>query len=101
MLRDEHNAWIHAVASAAVCVAGFWLGLSRIEWCWIVLAMMVVWTAEGMNTALESLANAIAPDPHPSVRRAKDAAAGAVLIAAVGAVIIGVLVLGPHLWARL
>ncbi len=101
MLREEHNAWIHGVITIAVCVAGFWLELSRLEWCWIVLAMMAVWTAEGMNTALESLANAMAKDPHPSVRRAKDAAAGAVLIAAVGAVVIGLLVLGPHLWTRL
>lgn len=101
MLREEHNAWIHGVITIAVCGAGFWLELSRLEWCWIVLAMMAVWTAEGMNTALESLANAVSTEPHPSVRRAKDAAAGAVLIAAVGAVVIGLLVLGPHLWTRL
>jgi diacylglycerol kinase len=100
MLRDEHNAWIHAASSVAVCIAGFWLGLSRLEWCGIVLAMMAVWISEGMNTALESLANAVTTDSHPAIRRAKDAAAGAVLIAATGAAIIGLLVFGPHLLNR-
>jgi diacylglycerol kinase (ATP) len=54
-----------------------------------------------MNTALEVLADAVAPDPHPLVGRAKDAAAGAVLVAALGAAAIGLLVLGPRLWALL
>lgn len=100
MIEGEHNARIHAAVSIAVCAAGFWLGLDRMEWCWIVLAVMAVWTTEGLNSALESLANAVSTDPHPSLRRAKDMAAGAVLIAAVGAAAIGTLILGPHLLAR-
>ncbi len=101
MLRSQHNAWIHAAASAAVCAAGFALGISRLEWCWIVLALMAVWSAEALNTAFEFLADVASPEFHPLVKHAKDVAAGAVLLAAIGAAIIGLLVLGPPLWAAL
>ncbi len=101
MLAEQHNARIHLLATAAVLALSAALGLSRFEWCWIVAAIAAVWTTEAMNSALESLADAVAPDPHPGVGRAKDAAAGAVLVAALGAAGIGLLVLGPHLWALL
>ena len=71
--------------------------LSASEWCWIVLAIMAVWTAEALNTALELLADVASPEFHPLVEKAKDVAAGGVLIAAFGSVIIGLLVIGPHL----
>jgi diacylglycerol kinase (ATP) len=100
MLRSQHNAWIHAAATAAVCALGLVLRLSTPEWCWIVLAIMSVWTAEALNTAFEFLADAASPEFHPLVRHAKDVAAGAVLIAAIGAVVIALLVLVPHVWAR-
>jgi len=101
MLRTQRNAWIHAAVSVAVLSVSLWLGLDAAEWCWIVLAMMAVWTAEGINTALERLADAVSTDPDPLIGQAKDAAAGAVLIAAAGAAMIGLLVLGPRLWERL
>ncbi len=101
MLRTQHNARIHAGASILVCAVGFWLGLDTNEWCWIVVAMTVVWCAEGMNTALERLADAVTKEQHPLIEQAKDGAAGAVLIAAVGAAVIGALVMGPHLLAML
>ena len=97
MLRSQHNAWIHAAATVAVCALGLILGLSTAEWCWIVLAIMSVWTAEALNTAFEFLADAASPEFHPLVKHAKDVAAGAVLIAAIGAVVIAVLVFTPHL----
>jgi diacylglycerol kinase (ATP) len=56
-----------------------------------------VWSAEAFNTALEQLADALHPERHAGIGRAKDVAAGAVLIAAVGAAVIGVLVFVPHL----
>ena len=71
--------------------------LSRFEWCWIVLAMMAVWTAEALNTAFEFLADVASPEFHPLVKHSKDVAAGAVLISAVGAVVIALLIFGPHL----
>jgi len=99
VLRSQHNAWIHAMASIGVGVAGWGLGVTAGEWCWLVLAMMAVWCCEALNTAIERLADAAVPERHPLVAQAKDAAAGAVLIAAIGAVTIACLVLGPHLLA--
>ena len=98
-LRSQHNAWIHATVTAAVIVAGFFLSLSRGDWCLIALATASVWTAETLNTALEFLADAAIPEFHPTVGRAKDLAAGGVLLSAVGALIVGVLVFWPHVAA--
>jgi diacylglycerol kinase len=99
MLRTQHNAWLHALATVAVCGVALCLKVSSAEWCCIVLSMVTVWTAEALNTAIEFLANAVIPTPHPLIKKAKDVAAGAVLLAAVGAAIIGVLILGPRLLA--
>jgi diacylglycerol kinase (ATP) len=96
-LVSQHNAWIHAVATVAACALGLLLGLSKLEWCAVVLAIVGVWTAESLNTAFEFLCDVAAPEFHPLVERAKDVAAGAVLIAALGAVAIGLLVFGPPL----
>ena len=95
MLKSQHNAWVHAVASAVVLMVGGLFCLTASQWCWIVLAIMAVWTAEALNTALELLADVASPEFHPLVEKAKDVAAGAVLISAIGSVIIGLLVLGP------
>ena len=100
MLRSQQNAWIHAVATVVVTGLGLALRLSTAEWCWIVLAIVAVWTAEALNTAFEFLTDVASPAFHPLAGQAKDVAAGAVLISAVGAVLIGVLVLGPHLWSQ-
>ena len=98
MLRSQHNAWIHALATAVVVTLGLVIRLSTSEWCWIVLAVMAVWTAEALNTAFEFLTDVASPSFHPLAGKAKDVAAGAVLISAIGSVVIGVLVFGPHLW---
>jgi diacylglycerol kinase (ATP) len=97
MLRSQHNAWIHALATVAALVAGLVLGISRGEWLAILLSIMAVWVAEALNTAFESLCDVASPEFHPAVERAKDVAAGAVLIAAIGAVLVGLLVFGPRL----
>ena len=96
MLRSQHNAWIHAIATVAVIIAGSVLGISRVEWGMVVMACAAVWIAEALNTAIEALADATTKELHPMIGRAKDIAAGAVLIAAVAAVLIGALVFGPH-----
>ena len=101
MLRSQHNAWIHAAATIAVVAAAIFFRVSRTEWCWLVLAIVAVWTAEALNTAFEFLTDVASADFHPIAGQAKDVAAGAVLIAAIGSVIIGVLVLGPHMLASL
>lgn len=96
LLRTQHNAWIHAAATLLVIGAALYLGLNAYEWLWLVLAMVLVWMAEAFNTAIEMLADAVTREQHPLIGQAKDVAAGAVLVAALGAFIIGVLVLGPH-----
>jgi diacylglycerol kinase (ATP) len=101
MLRTQHNAWVHAVATVAAVTAGIVLGIERLEWLAVVLAIMAVWTAEALNTAFESLCDVASPEFHPMVERAKDVAAGAVLVAAIGSVVIGLLVFGPRLLARI
>ena len=100
LLKTQHNAWIHAAATLAVLAMGWYVQLSRPEWGLIVLTIVAVWSAEALNTALEFLADAAQPDFHPLVKKAKDAAAGAVLITAFGAVIIGALIFIPHFIVR-
>jgi len=99
MLRTQHNAWLHALATLAAVVGGFVLQLSSGEWLAIILAIMAVWTAEALNTAFESLCDVASPEFHPLVERAKNIAAGAVLISALGAFAIGLLVFLPKLLA--
>jgi diacylglycerol kinase (ATP) len=101
MLRSQHNAWIHAAATVVVIGAGLWFHVSWADWCWIVLALSIVWTAEALNTAFEFLADAASPQFHPLVRDAKDVAAGAVLITALAAAIIGVIIFWPYVRALL
>jgi diacylglycerol kinase len=99
LLRTQANARIHLAAAIAVIAAGLFFGITRLEWCAIAAAIGLVWTAEGLNTAIECIVDLVSPDHHPLAGRAKDIAAGAVLIAALIAVIIGALVFIPHLIA--
>ena len=98
MLKSQHNAWVHATATLLVIALGFICRINREEWCWIVLAVISVWTAEALNTALEFIADVASPEFHPLVKSAKDVAAAAVMLSALGALIIGLLVLGAPLW---
>lgn len=100
MIRCQHNAWIHAAATVIVLAAAFLLQVSAAEWCWLILAISIVWTAEALNTAFEFLADAASPEFHPLVRDAKDVAAGAVLVTAIAAAVIGAIIFWPHV-ARL
>jgi diacylglycerol kinase (ATP) len=99
MLRTQHNAWIHLAATGLVVAAGIYLNLAAQDWRWIVLAIVLVWVAEIVNTAFEHLCDVVQPEFHVSVRAAKDVAAGAVLVAATGAAIIGVMVFWPYVAA--
>lgn len=101
LLGGEPNARIHLVATLTAVALGAWLGIGAAEWCWIVLAIAGVWVAEAFNTALEALADAVHPERDARVGRAKDVAAGAVLMAAIAASAIGLLVFAPRLLARL
>jgi hypothetical protein len=79
-----------------VLAAGFFFHVSSADWCWIILAISIVWTAEALNTAFEFLADAASPEFHPLVRDAKDVAAGAVLVTAGAAAVIGTIVFWPY-----
>ncbi|MFS0738217.1 diacylglycerol kinase family protein [Sphingomonas sp. 1P06PA] len=97
LVRDEHNARIHLFACVVVSVAGFALRLPLAEWCWIILAVALVLALETINTAVEQLCDRITLEEDPMIRRAKDVAASAVLIASIAAVAIGAATLLPHL----
>ncbi len=97
VLKTQHNAWIHLVATIAVIAAGLWLDVSLQDWRWIALAVGFVWVAEIINTAFERLCDLVQPEFHVSVKAAKDVAAGAVLVAACTAVVIGCLVFLPYI----
>lgn len=100
LLIRERNARFQAMLTGLMVVAGLLLECDTDDWLWLLLATGLVWTAEALNTAIELLGDAIAPGRHPLVGRAKDVAAGAVLMAAITALIIGGLVLGPRLVDR-
>lgn len=97
MLRTQHNAWLHLIATLVVIAAGFFLQVRAGDWRWLVAAVTLVWLAEALNTAFEHLCDAVRPEFHISVKRAKDIAAAAVLICAIGAAAIGALTLLPYL----
>lgn len=101
VFRTETNAWVHAVMTVAVVVVGSWVGATALEWCVLILSMSLVWGAECLNTAIESLADAVHPDQHPLIGRAKDAAAGAVLVVSIGSALVGLIVLMPGVLRRL
>ncbi len=101
VLRTQRNAWIHAVASLAVAALAAWLRLGRLEWALLIFAVALVWTAEFINTALEAIVDLASPARHPLAKVGKDVGAAAVLIAALAAVLIGLLVFVPPLQAAL
>lgn len=98
VLRTQHNAWLHALASLVVAGMGLYLRIGRQDWALLLLAMGLVWMAEFLNTALEAVVDLASPETHPLARVGKDVGAAAVLIAALTAALVGLLILGPPLW---
>lgn len=96
MLRTQHNAWLHAVATVAVIVLAVMVDVSASDWRWLIAAMATVWVAETINTAVEYVCDVMSPGYHEAVKRAKDIAAGGVLLAAIGALTIGLLTFWPY-----
>ncbi len=97
LVRNEPNLRIHLMAAAVVLVAGFKFEVSAADWRWLILAVIAVLVAEALNTAVEQACNAVSREFHPAIKAAKDVAAGGVLFAALGAVLIGASVFAPHL----
>ena len=101
VLRTQHNAWIHALATAVVFILGLWLALPGRDWAALALTIAIVWMAEVLNTAIEAVVDLASPAHHPLAKVGKDVGAAAVLIAAGTAVLVGLLILGPPLWMKI
>jgi diacylglycerol kinase len=99
MLRSEFNARVHALATIVVVAAGFGFEIDTYEWLAVILAISGVWSAEAFNTAIEALGDAVTREEHPGIGRAKDMAAGAVLLTALGATAVAAIVFGRRLIA--
>ena len=101
LLTTQRNARIHVTIMAGVIGLGAWLQVPAGHWAMLTLTFSLVLAAEAGNSAIEALGDAITTAHHPLIGAAKDVAAGAVLISALGAVVVGLLLLGPPLWQRL
>lgn len=97
VIRTQKNAWLHALATIVVLLIAFWLRLAPLEWAVLILTIGMVWMAEFLNTALEVVVDLASPQQNPLAKIGKDVGAAAVLIAAMAAVIIGLLIIGPPL----
>ncbi len=95
---SEVKAWIHLLALAAVCMAGGMLHIEKIDWICISIAAGIVFITEVVNTVVEKLIDLVHPEYSRQVKHVKDMMAGAVLMASVLAVIIGILVFYPYIF---
>ncbi|MCD6346682.1 MAG: diacylglycerol kinase family protein [Bacteroidales bacterium] len=98
LFKYEHNSWIHLAVMLLVLIIGCIVDLSTTEWIFVVFAFGIVFTAELFNTAIERLTDLNSPDVHPLAKQAKDLAAAAVLIAAITAVVIGLIIFIPKIF---
>lgn len=100
-LRTQRNMRVHLAVAILVTIAGVLLHISAVEFAMLYVAIAGVFIAEMFNTVIEICVDLAQPEYHPLARIAKDVAAGAVLLSAILAVVIGIFVLGPHLWTAL
>ncbi|SFD28724.1 diacylglycerol kinase (ATP) [Chitinophaga sp. CF118] len=96
-LRSEPHARIHAAATVVVVAAGCWCKLSGAQWIAVLLVTGLVWITEMLNTVIEKIMDHVSPEYHPQVKWIKDVAAGAVLVAALIALITGCIIFIPLL----
>lgn len=94
--KNHRNGQIHLFSAVLVVLMGLYFGLSKLEWSVIVLCIFMVTALEAMNSAIEYLTDLVSPDFHPLAGKVKDMAAGAVLLSAIGAAIIGIMVFWPY-----
>lgn len=99
--QTQVNARIHLLAVVLITALGLWLELSAAEWADIILCMALVMVTEAINTALEYLVDLASPDYHPLAGKAKDVAAGAVLLSVLFCAVVWGLIFLPKLWALL
>ncbi|NOY42490.1 MAG: diacylglycerol kinase family protein [Planctomycetes bacterium] len=97
-VRDEVSLRVHLSMATVALLASAALGISRLEWCLIILCIVVAISAELFNTAIERLAKAITREENPDIRDALDTAAGAILVIAIGAIVLAAILLGWNAW---
>ncbi|MFK7786713.1 MAG: diacylglycerol kinase family protein [Crocinitomicaceae bacterium] len=97
LIRSERNFQIHLVAFVVAIGAGFYFEISKGEFIVILLVSALVFALEGVNTAIEKLCDEVSEERKESIRKVKDVAAGAVLIGAIFAAVIGVMIFYPYL----
>jgi diacylglycerol kinase len=100
LLSTQPNARIHLCITSVVILAGLWVDLPGRDWAVIAAVTGLVFVAEAFNTALEATVDLASPDEDALAGAAKDVGAGAVTLAALAAVIVGALILGPALWEK-
>jgi diacylglycerol kinase (ATP) len=101
MLRWQKNTRLQAVATIIIMGVALWLQIDLISWAILITIITFVWLTEFMNAAVEAVVNLAAPDYHPMAQIAKDVASAAVLLSVVASVLVGLLILGPPLLAKL
>ena len=98
LIKNEHNAWIHCFATVYVITCGFLLNISNTEWIAICIVIGAVFAAEAINSSIETLADFVSPDYSEAIKHTKDLAAGAVLLMAIAAAIVGFIIFIPKLF---
>ena len=101
VLRTQRNAWIHSAIASVIFIVALWLRLPPRDWAVLILTTAMVFGAEFVNTAIEAVVDLASPSKHPLAKIGKDVGAAAVLVAALAAILIGLLILGPPLWVKL
>ena len=96
VLNSQQNFWIHIIVAGIVVAAGILAKLSANEWCIITVAISLVFALEVVNTAIEKLVDFISPAFHKQAGIVKDISAAAVLLTALGAVIVGLIIFIPR-----
>ncbi len=96
--EGEMNIYIHCAAAIAVIICGFLFGITRTEWIAAIFAIAMVIAAECFNCAIEQLCDATTKEQNPLIGNAKDIAAGAVLVTAIGAAIVGLIIFVPYIY---
>ncbi|WP_308756804.1 diacylglycerol kinase family protein [uncultured Bacteroides sp.] len=97
----EQNLSFHLIVTAAVVVAGFTWEITRTEWIAVILCIGAVIAAELFNTAIERLVDLVSPQRHPLAGQVKDIAAGAVLVCAIAAIIVGIIIFMPYVFGSM
>jgi diacylglycerol kinase (ATP) len=97
LITTEHSVITQVIVGLLTTAAGFYFGISKIEWILQIFAIGLILSIESLNTAVEKMADFVHPDFHSKIGFIKDIAAGAVLFAGIAAVLIGLLIYVPYL----